>query len=135
MAKTFDRIAHFVTKDAVFKKKCFITYVRPILEYCSPTWSPYLLCYTDKLEKVQKYSTRRISGLKEYSYSERLFILNLESLELRRLNSDLKMYFLIIHKLIDLDYSDVFTVTPGRVTTRGHNFKIMLKKCRLDSSK
>ena len=45
------------------------------------------------------------------------------------------MYFLIIHKLIDLDYSDFFTVTPGRVATRGHKFKIMLKKCRLDSSK
>ena len=45
------------------------------------------------------------------------------------------MYFLIIHKLIDLDYSDFFTVTPGRVATRDHNFRIMLKKCRLDSSK
>ena len=125
----------FVTKDAVFLKKCFITYVRPILEYCSPTWSPYLLCDIDKLERVQKYFTRRISGLKEYSYSERLFILNLESLELRRLYSDLKMYFLITHKLIDLDYSDFFTVIPGKVTTRGHNFKIVLKKCRLDLSK
>ena len=89
----------------------------------------------DKLEKVQKYFTRRISGLKEYSYSDRFFILNFESLELCRLYFDLKMYFLIIHKLIDLDYSDFFTVTPGRVLTCGHNFKIMLKKCRLDSSK
>ena len=26
-------------------------------------------------------------------------------------------------------------MTPGRVATRGHNFEIMLKKCRLDSSK
>ena len=42
------------------------------------------------------------SGLKEYSYSERLFISNLESLELRRLYFDLKMCFLITHKLIDL---------------------------------
>ena len=32
-------------------------------------------------------------------------------------------------------YSDFFTVTPGKVTTRGHNFKIMLTKCRLDLSK
>ena len=55
----------FVTKDAVFLKKMFhyINYVRPILEYCSPTWSPYLLCDIDKLEKVQKYFTRRISGV------------------------------------------------------------------------
>ena len=94
-----------------------------------------MLCDIDKLERVQKYFTRRISGLKEYYYSERLFILNLESLELRRLYSDLKMYFLIIHKFIDSDYSDLFTVTPGKVTTRGHNFKIVLKKCRLDLSK
>ena len=62
-------------------------------------------CDIDKLEKVQKYFTKRKSELKEYSYSERLFILNLESLELRHLYSDLKMYFLITHKLIDLDYS------------------------------
>ena len=59
--------------------------------------------------------------------TERLFILNLKSLELRRLYSELKVYSLIIHKLNDLDNSDFFTVTPGRVTTRGHNFKIMLK--------
>ena len=32
----------FVTKDPVFLKKCYLSYVRPILEYCSPVWSPHL---------------------------------------------------------------------------------------------
>ena len=40
----------------------------------------------------------------------------------------LKMYFLIIHELIDLDYSDCSTVTPERVATRGHNFRIIMLK-------
>ena len=50
-----------------------------------------------------------------YSYSERLFILNLESLELRRLYSDLKIYFWIIHKLIDSVSSDFFLLWPQGV--------------------
>ena len=72
---------NFVRKDPAFLKKCYLSYVRPILEYCSPVWSPHLKKDIEALERVQKYFTRRVHGLKRFDYKERLFILNLESLE------------------------------------------------------
>ena len=68
----------------------FTTYVRPLLEYNSVVWSPYLKSDTEAVEKVQrKYTKRIIAGLKKLSYDQRLKILDLPSLELRRLYADL----------------------------------------------
>ena len=33
---------------------CFVTYVRPLLEYASCVWSPYLLKHIKRIESVQK---------------------------------------------------------------------------------
>ena len=55
-----------------------------------------------KLENVQRYFTRRLFSYRSHSYKERLQLLNLESLEARRLKYDLKMYFKIIHNLINI---------------------------------
>ena len=62
----------------------------------------YLLHEVDEIERVQavqvqRYFTRRLQGLKSFSYTDRLFLLDLESLELRRLKADLVMYFKILH--------------------------------------
>ena len=70
--------------------------------------------------------------MKTFAYKERLFILNLESLEMRRLISDLGMYFKIVHKLIDLDFDDFFSLSPSGLLTRGHSLKLKLKKCQSD---
>ena len=71
---------------------------------------------------------KKAYGLKGFDYQERLFILNLESLEVRRLHFDLAMYFKIIHKLVDLNFDDFFVRSHGGVRMRGHNFKLELKK-------
>src|SRR5438552_12290671 len=65
------------------------TYVRPIFEYCSVLWSPHLIKYIDEIESVQRRFTRCFAPLRELSYKERLRILQLESLEERRLRIDL----------------------------------------------
>ena len=136
IARAYQRInlmfRGFVTRDPTFLKQCYVTYVRPILEYCSSVWSPHLLKDVDALERVQKYFTRRVYGLKSFEYKERLFILNLESLEMRRLISDLGMYFKIVHKLIDLDFDDFFNWSPSGLVTRGHSLKLELKKWQSD---
>ena len=118
-----------VTKDPVFLEKCYLSHVRPILEHCSPVWSPHLKKDIEALERVPKYFTRRVHGLKGCDYKERLFILNLESLEVRRLHFDLAMYFKIIHNLVDLNFDDFFVWSYGGVRMQGHNFKLELKKC------
>ena len=63
--------------------------VRPLLEYCSQCWSPYLQKDKLVLEKVQKTFTKMITGMKSLSYKERLNRLGLFSLERRRKRGEL----------------------------------------------
>ena len=67
----------------------FKTYVRPLLEYASQTWNPYLNYLIDQIESVQRSFTKKLPGFAKLTYAERLINLNLQSLEHRRLLSDL----------------------------------------------
>ena len=80
----------------------FKTYILPMLEYYSSIWNPYLLHDVDRLEKVQRAYTKRLTGLRDKSYKERLEVCQLISLELRRLHTDLILCYRIVKSLIDL---------------------------------
>jgi len=67
----------FVSKDTCTLVKAFKTYVRPLLEYCSCVWSPYLRTSNRQIESVQRRFTKRLSGLYSLSYIDRLKILNI----------------------------------------------------------
>ena len=72
--------------------------------------------------------------LPEY-YLERINHLQLESIELRRIYNDTTVVFKIVHKFINLNESDLFTMcntTHNSVTTRGHAFKLKTRSFRLD---
>ena len=84
--------------------------VRPSLEYGSQVWSPYLLKDIDCVENVQRRFTKRFPGLWETPYTERLQILGLESLEKRRIISDLILTYKILNKKIDLHFDDFFQI-------------------------
>ena len=53
----------FVSRDREVLVKAFVTYVRPILEYCAPVWSPYRVGLIKKVEDVQRRFTKRLAGL------------------------------------------------------------------------
>ena len=99
----------FSSRNVVLLTKAYVTYIRPILEYASNVWSPYLLKHIDAIERVQKHFTKRILSLSHLSYPERLAITGLEPLELRRLKSDLTVYYKCLHNLIALP-SDVYFI-------------------------
>jgi len=40
--------------------KAFVTYVRPILEYCTSVWSPHTVSNINKIESCQRWFTKRI---------------------------------------------------------------------------
>jgi len=123
----------FFTRDHEVLTKAYCTYVRPILEYCTPVWSPHHTGLNDKLENVQRRFTKRISGLSCVSYEERLVHLKLDSLRVRRIKQDMIMCYKIINDLVAMNCSDFFAF--NNVRTRGHNFKLCLPECRVDVRK
>ena len=58
--------------------------VRSKVEYCCPLWNPTKIKDIQTLENVQKEFTKRITGLRDQDYWERLKTLNLLSLQRRR---------------------------------------------------
>ena len=112
MQKCYQILRSFNSKNIWILLKSYLTYVRPILEYASVIWNPYLIKDIDAIEAVQRYYTRRIlrrCNLPFSSYSDRLHMLNLHSLEYRRLETDLIMVFKITHNLVDVRFDDLFT--------------------------
>ena len=79
----------FVSKNKELLVRAFKTYVRPILEYSSVVWNPHLLCDINSVEQVQRSFTKRLFLNKNITYDERLSLLKLERLELRRIKNDL----------------------------------------------
>ena len=109
------------------------SYVLPVLDYCSPVWSPFRLNDIDVIERTQRYFTRRMFSkfhIGEMNYLRRLEFLKLESLELRRLKSDLTYMYKIVHHDIDLIRSDFFTFSQS--VTRGHLLKVCIDHSRID---
>jgi len=64
---------------------CSVTCFQSLCATDTGTWSPVEKKDMEAIEKGQRRFTKRLSGLRDYSYSERLQMLNLQSLELRRI--------------------------------------------------
>ena len=65
------------------------------------------------------------------SYTQRLEALSLESLEIRRIKSDLLLTYKIVHKKIDLNFDDFFSFAPA-LGTRGHRMKLEIPRAHTD---
>jgi len=78
----------FKSKNKNILFKAFVAFVRPLLDSCSNLWCPFRKSEIDLIESVQKRFTKRLSGIKESQYSNRLKLLKIESLEQRRLKND-----------------------------------------------
>ena len=104
----------FVSRDKIMLSKAYTTYVRPLLEYCTPIWSSTYVTDIVKIEKVQKYYTKEFLLSVIYHINSRLQCLKLNSLELRRLYFDMRMVYKIIHDLIDVAFDDLFIFSPNR---------------------
>lgn len=105
--------------------------VRPHLEFASPVWSPHYKKDSILIENVQRRATRLVRGLKEYSYTDRLKILGLPTLEYRRERADLIQVYKILNNIDILDKNKLFTVLDN--STRGHSAKLYKRQFRLTS--
>ena len=116
-----------------FQMDIYKTYVRPLIEYNSQVWSPHLIADIDNDEKVQRFFTKRLPGMWNILYQERLNVLELKSLEVRRIEYDLILLYKLVNGLVDMDSDGFFTYNQNN--TRGHNSRINIQSSRLNCRK
>ena len=73
--------------------------ILPHLDYCSLIWSPSSAYLTQRLKRVQRLFTRNISGLRNFSYWDRLSLLKLFSIERRMERYQIIYLFKCLHEL------------------------------------
>ena len=114
-------------------------YVRPILEFATCVFNPYLLKHIHKIEKIQKdflkiiykrlnsqiFQNNPIAPLPPYK--QLLFMFNIESLELRRLKQDLIMFHKYLHGYAKINCYNSFKIYETK--TRGDKYKIVPNLC------
>ena len=110
--------------------------VRPILEFSSCVWSPFLKYNIDSLERVQRRATKMVPSLQNLTYQQRLEKLDLETLSYRRSRADLLEAYRIINNIHTLDKSCHCSICPNKqmftqslsTTTRGHSQKVQIQE-------
>ena len=85
---------------------CWLELIWCIWSKLCNKWSPRYKQDIDLIELVQRRFTKRLPGCSNYTYNERLTLLNLPSLELRRLRLDLIWCYKILFGLISIDSAD-----------------------------
>ena len=129
----------FLYRDKNIFKKLYTTYVRPHLEFSSPSWSPWLSKDIDILEEVQIKFVKNVTGLQGKTYNERLLELGLLTLKDRRVYLDLVEAYKIIYGISCQNPSFFFklTGTGSRRNTRMTDYprNIVAQRCKLDIRK
>ena len=105
VAKAYSRICilfrGFFSRDIAFLRKAYTVTLDPYwnMHQMFGPQSPHFIKYINFIENVQRHFTKRISSITELPYLERLAVMDLELLELRRIKTDLTMYFKIYNNL------------------------------------
>ena len=73
-----------------------------------------------------------LSGMSSFSYSERLRLLNLDSLEMRRLRADLMLCFKMSIGFVDVDASEFVERVAPHFVTRRHRYKSVHPSVRIN---
>ena len=82
------------------------------------------------IENVHKRFTKKLPGLQNKCYQDRLKLCNLESLETCRLHADLILMYKIINSTIHVDLH--YRVSISYSTTRGNKYKLNKYHAKLD---
>ena len=113
----------FQSRNPNLLSKAFCVFVRPLLEFSSVVWNPMFKQDINKLESVQRRFTKRLKGLRNFSYEARLTHLGLDSLHCRRTKADLLMCYKIINNYTCTQPDSFFTFS-STIVTRGNSRKL-----------
>lgn len=86
-------------------KILYCSLVRPHLDYCSCVWSPHYNVHIQAIERVQHRFLRFVSfkmhqRIEDIDYSEIENLLNITTLQTRRMHRDLTMFYKLLHSCI-----------------------------------
>lgn len=120
--------------DAATLVRLYKAYVLPHLEYCSQLWCPVLKKDALKIERVQQIFTRllwyrtlgEMRGSTLPSYSERLNLFSLDSLQYRRILADLVFCFRLLRGETKLKASKYWVFMP--TSLRRNRFILQYRK-------
>ena len=102
----------------------FKSLVRPLLEVNIQALNPYLIRDIRAIENVQRRATKRVVGLWDTPYTERLKILKLFPLDYRRFRGDL----ILMYKIMRTEDHPLQAIFDRSLThTRGHPFKVNIR--------
>ena len=132
--RAFLILRSFISRNPANLSKAFTSYVRPLVEFSSPIWSPSKLYLINVLENVQRRFSKRIPGLKNLSYAERLKKLKLTSLEHRRLIADLVFCYKINHGFSSIKPQNLF-IPSNNPSLRGHKYRLIPLLCKNNTHK
>ena len=137
---TFALLKSIKSNDQKLFVDLFKIFVRPTLEFGTNVFNPYLLKDIQAIEKVQKcflksihkksnwqlYKENRLAPVP--AYNELLAKNNLESLELRRLKSDLILFHKYLHGEAIIKCQNPFETRETK--TRGEKYKLFPVSCK-----
>ena len=105
------------TKSPAIREMAYKTLLRPLVEYSSSVWSPYTQNNIHKIEMAQRRAARWTldNYSRQASVSEMLTHLGWRSLEQRRNDSRLCLFYKIIHGIVALDLTP-YVEHPTRIS-------------------
>lgn len=121
----------FVCRSPKLMLFLLTTHIRPVLEYGSCLWHTGFVGDSRKLERIQRRWTKRVEGLRDLPYSDRLRELGLYSIQGRLTRLDLVQYWKIFHGKSYISPHSMFA--QPLTDTRGHPLKIMVTRANTDT--
>ncbi len=111
------RLFSFLDKDMF--SKLFKSMVRPHLEFSHPTWYPITKKLKIQIENVQRRASKKVEGLTNLSYEERLEYLKLPCLLYRRIRGDVIEVYKMLHHKYDDELEIPLNLHKSTKATRG----------------
>ncbi|MCG7878314.1 MAG: reverse transcriptase family protein, partial [Candidatus Thiodiazotropha endolucinida] len=105
------------TKSPAIREMAYKTLVRPLVEYSSSVWSPYTQNNIYKIEMIQRRAARWTldNYYRQASVTDMLDHLGWRTLEQRRNDSRLCLFYKIVHGLVAIDLPP-YVVHPTRIS-------------------
>ncbi len=115
----------FESRSSAFMSMLWTVYLRPKLEYAVQVWNG---SYNSRcLDNIQRKFTKKINGLYNLSYEERLLQLRMPTLLARRSYLDLKFMHKLLHKQYDIQPRDL-GVEYLSSRTRGDSLNLVVRR-------